>query len=200
MRRLLLLLSLAAHAHANSWPEARYSPSSRAQTMGPDDFATHAHNILREKRRATTQVYRCEECLATNSDGSPRYIRVFYLENAFAVVNKAATEAAKAANLGYSCGSCCIDRDGTKARPECFDADNWDEGWVAKVVHEAIDKLGVNVVALTPANFSAESNAVYQGGSTYEQCIVEVELGNVDLCVGTFWETTERRTRVMFTT
>ena len=57
----------------------------------------------------------------------------------------------------------------------------------------------MNVTALTRANFSANVSEVYSGGSSYTRCVWEVYLGNVDLCVGDFWETDERRRTSMFT-
>lgn len=57
----------------------------------------------------------------------------------------------------------------------------------------------MNVTALTKANFSHEVSEYYKGGSSYTKCVWEVYLGNVDLCVGDFWETDERRRIAMFT-
>ena len=50
--------------------------------------------------------------------------------------------------------------------------------------YEILSNLGADVVALTRANFTAESKAVYKGASSFTRCVWEVKLGHVDLCVG----------------
>ena len=137
-------------------------------------------------------------------------------------MNNAATEAANKAKRGHECGSCCSNPQ--LAVPECFIAKNWNNGWVSKVMFEAWADFGIEIVALTPANYSAETFAPSKG-SLFERCIWEVRSGTVvnhsvdltsfrentmhsyltcrvskDLCVGTFWETPSRRNLVQFTT
>lgn len=62
-----------------------------------------------------------------------------------------------------------------------------------------LTSLGVNIVAMTRANFSAESAAQYTGVSSFTRCVYEVKVGKVDLCVGDFWEMPERRRLAPFT-
>ena len=102
--------------------------------------------------------------------------RVLFLEGAGAVMNSAATEAANKAKRGHACGSCCANPQ--LAVPECFIAKNWNNGWVSKVMFEAWADFGIEIVALTPANYSAETLAPSKG-SLFERCIWEVRSGTV---------------------
>jgi len=52
--------------------------------------------------------------------------------------------------------------------------------------YEILSNLGPDVIALTRANFTAESRAVYKGSSSFTRCVWEVKLGHVDLCVGEY--------------
>ena len=47
---------------------------------------------------------------------------------------------------------------------------------------------------------SVSANAREQHAGTWDACIQDVGLGILDMCVGDFWETMERRERVQFTT
>lgn len=112
----------------------------------------------------------CSGCLAGVK------LRVLFLEGAGAVMNSAATEAANKAKRGHACGSCCANPQ--LAVPECFIAKNWNNGWVSKVMFEAWADFGIEIVALTPANYSAETLAPSKG-SLFERCIWEVRSGTV---------------------
>jgi len=85
------------------------------------------------------------------------------------------------------------------AVPECFAMENWNEGWVGGTMVEVFTRAALDVVVMTPANFSAASRAAYAGSSSFTRCAWEVQLGNVDICVGDFWETAERRAITPFT-
>ena len=50
--------------------------------------------------------------------------------------------------------------------------------------YEVLSSLGADVVALTRANFTAQSRQFYKGSSSFTRCVWEVKLGNVDMCVG----------------
>jgi len=63
-----------------------------------------------------------------------------------------------------------------------------------------IKDMGIKAIAMTKANISLATSPAYTGGSSYTRCAWEVKLGNVDLCVGDFWETSVRRDLVSFTT
>mmetsp|Transcript_42883 Transcript_42883/g.107329 ORF Transcript_42883/g.107329 Transcript_42883/m.107329 type:complete len:532 (+) Transcript_42883:524-2119(+) len=58
---------------------------------------------------------------------------------------------------------------------------------------------------MTPANITDDvytifaSEGVNRGTNGFTTCVLDVALGNVDLCVGSFWETAPRRDRVLFT-
>eukprot|EP00286_Rhodomonas_abbreviata_P025844 CAMPEP_0181313226 /NCGR_PEP_ID=MMETSP1101-20121128/14134_1 /TAXON_ID=46948 /ORGANISM="Rhodomonas abbreviata, Strain Caron Lab Isolate" /LENGTH=494 /DNA_ID=CAMNT_0023420163 /DNA_START=273 /DNA_END=1753 /DNA_ORIENTATION=+ len=116
-----------------------------------------------------------------------------YMDSSKTVENKAAQAAAQAKGIEYNCD------DPKLAVPECFVAANWNGGWVGEMTHKILTSLGVNVIALTRANFSQEVFQVYEGSSSFTRCVYEVRLENVDLCVGDFWETNERRRVSPFT-
>ena len=73
------------------------------------------------------------------------------------------------------------------AVPECFVAENWYEGWVGGSMVSVFKRAGLDVVAMTPVNFSSASKEAYNGSSSFTRCAWEVQLGNVDICVGDFW-------------
>jgi hypothetical protein len=85
------------------------------------------------------------------------------------------------------------------AIPECFVADNWDSGWICQVTHGIFRDMGLPVIAKTQAN-STVPLSVYAGSSAYTRCVYEVKTQAVDVCIGNFWETAERRALVPFTT
>jgi len=97
----------------------------------------------------------------------------------------------------YVAGDTCDDP--AKAVPECFVFENWNGGWIGSYMNQVLKDLGVNVVALTKANFSSATKAA-SPASAFTRCVWEVKFGNVDLCVGDFWETPERRNLTTFTT
>ena len=84
-----------------------------------------------------------------------------------------------------------------------FDYKNWNGGWVGALFREIFDELGAPVAAMTRANFSQASYDEYvvklKGGSSFTRCVYEIRLGNVDVCVSDFWETTQRRKLTPFT-
>lgn len=94
-------------------------------------------------------------------------------------------------------GSVCDDP--ATATPECFDWQNWGGGWVGETITNIFRELNPpEVIAMTRANFSDEVYEEYKGGSSYTRCVYEIRLDNVDICVGDFWETSERRKLVPF--
>ena len=58
--------------------------------------------------------------------------------------------------------------------------------------------LDAQVIAKTRANTTVTA-AVYSGQSSFTRCVYEVKLQQVDLCLGEFWETDERRSITPFT-
>jgi hypothetical protein len=119
-----------------------------------------------------------------------------YMDKAFVTSNPAAVAKVNSMGKDYIPGTTC---DGDKtAVPECFEFENWKGGWVAAYMHQALKDLGVDVIALTRANFSAEAKSV-DTNSSFTRCVHEVRLGKVDLCVGDFWETPQRRNLAPFT-
>jgi len=110
-----------------------------------------------------------------------------YMDSSAVVENPAARAEAARLGLEYNCD------DPALAVPQCFMAAEWNSGWVGELANTILTNLGANVVALTRANFTAASAQMYQGGSSYTRCVWEVNRGMVDLCVGDFWETNERR-------
>jgi hypothetical protein len=66
-------------------------------------------------------------------------------------------------------------------------------------MNQALTDMGVNVVVLTKANFSAAAMAA-PTSSSFTRCVWDVKYGNVDLCIGDFWSTPERRNLSSFTT
>eukprot|EP00291_Cryptomonas_curvata_P029309 CAMPEP_0172208410 /NCGR_PEP_ID=MMETSP1050-20130122/34448_1 /TAXON_ID=233186 /ORGANISM="Cryptomonas curvata, Strain CCAP979/52" /LENGTH=649 /DNA_ID=CAMNT_0012887981 /DNA_START=237 /DNA_END=2183 /DNA_ORIENTATION=- len=125
------------------------------------------------------------------------------MDERFNVENHAAQSAAAQKNIAYSCD------DVELAQAECFVASNWRSGWVGALMGAVFDDLGLkeeNIEAMTKANFSVDTdpknqNGVYfGGGSSFTRCIMELTLDHVDICLGAFWETPQRRSLVSFTT
>jgi len=125
-------------------------------------------------------TFACKNCV-------DRPVRAMYLYTADA------TECLNAPGNGSLCD------DIRTATPECFNWENWKGGWVGATVHRIFSEVNPpSVVAMTRANFSAEVYAKYKGGSSFTRCVYEIRLDNVDICVGNFWETAERRKLVPF--
>lgn len=94
-------------------------------------------------------------------------------------------------------GSVCDDP--ASATRECFEWQNWAGGWVGATITNILAELNPpEIIAMTRVNFSEEVYDVYKGGSSYTRCVYEIRLDNVDVCVGDFWETEERRKLVPF--
>jgi len=102
---------------------------------------------------------------------------------------------AKLEKMGLTLDACNYRR---TAIPECFVAENWDSGWVCKVMHEIFRDMGAVVIAKTKANTTVPTS-VYSGPSSFTRCVYEVKLQQVDICVGDFWETLQRRSISGFT-
>jgi hypothetical protein len=144
------------------------------------------------------------DCPPTNSkwpclrgtDGKPLTVRVLYMDKAFVTSNPAAVAKVTSMGKSYVPGTTC-DNEKT-AVPECFVFENWNGGWVGAYMNQVLLDLGVNVIALTKANFSAEARNV-STASSFTRCVWDVKFGKVDLCVGDFWETPERRNLTPFT-
>ena len=131
-----------------------------------------------------------------DSNGNPRTIRVIFMDKAFVTANPTAVAKVNAMGKSYIPGTTCDSA--ATAVPECFVFDNWNGGWVGAFMHQALTDLGVNVVAMTKANFSAAAKKI-STPSSFTRCVWDVKFGNADLCVGDFWETPERRNLTAFT-
>eukprot|EP00286_Rhodomonas_abbreviata_P029116 CAMPEP_0181293060 /NCGR_PEP_ID=MMETSP1101-20121128/2857_1 /TAXON_ID=46948 /ORGANISM="Rhodomonas abbreviata, Strain Caron Lab Isolate" /LENGTH=649 /DNA_ID=CAMNT_0023397609 /DNA_START=114 /DNA_END=2063 /DNA_ORIENTATION=- len=131
--------------------------------------------------------FACMNCVFEADGVTPKVVKAMYLVSPSVVENPKAEAAAAALGRDYNCD------DPKLAVPECFVADNWNSGWVGELSHKIFTNLGANVIALTRANFSAISYQTYTGGSSFTRCVWEVNKRQVDLCVGDFWETNERR-------
>ena len=130
---------------------------------------------------AVDQGFACAKCVS-------RRVRVLYLHDADG------TECLDCPRRGAECS------DASTAVAACFRWRSWRGGWVGSTLHRVLTELAPpEIVAMTPANFSAASRTVYRGGSTYTRCVHEIRLDNVDVCVGAFWETPERRRLAPFT-
>ena len=81
--------------------------------------------------------------------------------------------------------------------PECFEASNWNEGWVCEPMREVLRALGAKLIVFTPAN-NTVSQTEYSGSSSYTRCVYMIKQGEADICVSDFWETTERRNLASF--
>jgi len=114
-------------------------------------------------------------------------LRAMFIYNQYTMANSAVHDG------GASCGSAAT------ATPACFVAENWNEGYVGVTFQRITSALGVPVIAMTKANFSAEVYVQYKGGSSFTRCCHEITLGNVDICASNFWETEERRGLTSFT-
>eukprot|EP00286_Rhodomonas_abbreviata_P023536 CAMPEP_0181311544 /NCGR_PEP_ID=MMETSP1101-20121128/13196_1 /TAXON_ID=46948 /ORGANISM="Rhodomonas abbreviata, Strain Caron Lab Isolate" /LENGTH=668 /DNA_ID=CAMNT_0023418287 /DNA_START=84 /DNA_END=2090 /DNA_ORIENTATION=- len=144
------------------------------------------------------QNFQCFDCVfEIGPNGlpteNPRKIRAIFMDSGNVVENPTAQDRARELGIDYSCN------DPALALPECFDAKLWNSGWVGALASTIFANLGVEVIAMTHANFSLNSAAVYSGGSSYTRCVWEVRLGMADICVGDFWETNERRMVAPFT-
>jgi len=155
-----------------------------SRTPIPDTFYQQLQML--DTRRAQPTSFKCSNC-PLEADGRPMAVRIMFFDVDPAVRNPKARAAAAALDREYSCD------DPKLAVPECFVWQNWEEGWVGEFSNQFLLELNMNATALTRANFSKEVFEVYKGGSSYTRCVWEVRLGNVDLCVGDFWETEERR-------
>merc|ERR1712216_460850 len=67
------------------------------------------------------------------------------------------------------------------------------------ITSQAFAKIGVNVVALTRANFTEATLRDDALISSYTRCVYEIVDEKVDICVADFWETTSRRKLVQYT-
>jgi len=121
-----------------------------------------------------------------------------FIDGKDVVENAAAEQAARDDGAKHSCGSCCGDP--VLAQPACFVAANWGGGWISKPVVRILQNTGASLVALTSANISAQAAAMSGSTNPYGACPYEILLGSVDVCLGDFWETEERRNLVAFTT
>jgi len=110
-----------------------------------------------------------------------------YLDKLFTTTNPSAVTAARTLGVAYSCDV------PARALPECFNWENWNGGWVGALAFSVLQELKYPIQALTKANFTKASALAYKGSSSFTRCVWEVLLDNVDLCVGDFWETAERR-------
>jgi hypothetical protein len=130
------------------------------------------------------------------ADNNPLTVRVLFMDKAFVTSNPAAVAKVNSLGKDYVPATTC-DKTET-AVPECFEFENWNGGWVGAYMHQVLKDLGVKVIAMTKANFSAKAMSV-NTSSSFTRCVHEVKFGNVDLCVGDFWETPERRNLAPFT-
>jgi len=186
---LLLLDGSEAQNRQKKVSKARRSSAVISSTPIPDTFYQQLQMLDVGRRAvdaATTTSFKCSDC-PKEADGRPLAVRIMFVDVAPAVVNPKAKAAADKLGRAYSCD------DPKLAVPECFVWQNWEEGWVGEFTNTFLLKLNMNVTTLTRANFSKEVYEVYKGGSSYTRCVWEVRLGNVDLCVGDFWETEQRR-------
>jgi len=143
----------------------------------------------------TVSDFRCSNCLFEPfGDGFiPRPIIMMVMANERSCNNLVAQKILK--KMGRTLDACNFVK---TAIPECFVAKNWDSGWVCQVTSEIFRDMGVEVIAKTKANTTV-STAVYSGPSSYTRCVYEVVLKQVDICVGDFWETAQRRSLTAFT-
>eukprot|EP00291_Cryptomonas_curvata_P019850 CAMPEP_0172158522 /NCGR_PEP_ID=MMETSP1050-20130122/4420_1 /TAXON_ID=233186 /ORGANISM="Cryptomonas curvata, Strain CCAP979/52" /LENGTH=503 /DNA_ID=CAMNT_0012827925 /DNA_START=62 /DNA_END=1573 /DNA_ORIENTATION=+ len=131
-------------------------------------------------------------------------LRVVYLDKQYVTQNLAAN-----AKVGdsYIFGRTC--ENANTAVPECFVAENWEGGWLGQfmwgVFSNYLQLQSSDIAAMTTLNFTGATDpknatSVYKGASSFTRCVWEVNLGNVDICVGDFWETPDRRGIAAFTT
>jgi hypothetical protein len=118
----------------------------------------------------------------TVGNGQPATLRVLYIEKAFVVSNPLAQK--KIESLGRTYIQSCDDP--ALAVPECFQFENWKGGWIGSYMHRALKDLNLNVVAMTRANFSQAAMQIATDSSS-TRCVWELQLGNVDMCVGSYW-------------
>lgn len=136
--------------------------------------------------------FQCKNCILDDF-GDPRPIVAMYMSSSGVCENLEATQ--KLEKLGLTLDACNYRR---TAIPECFVAENWNTGWICKVMHEIFRDMGAVIIAKTKANTTVTS-AVYSGPSSYTRCVYEISLKQVDLCIGDFWETEQRRGITGFT-
>ena len=105
-------------------------------------------------------------------------IRVLFMDKAFVTSNPAAVAKVNSMGKQYTPGATC-DSPAT-AVPECFVFDNWNGGWVGAFMHQVLKNLGVNVIAMTKANFSTAALNV-NTASSFTRCVWDVRFQNVDL-------------------
>ena len=121
-----------------------------------------------------------------DANGQAETLRVIFIDQSYVTTNRKLTS-----NLGinYAFGNTCDDQ--ISAPPECFVFDNWNGGWIGAFMNQVLSNMGLNIVAMTPANFSDITKNI--SDSRYTRCVWEVKLGNADLCVGDFWSTSALR-------
>ena len=136
--------------------------------------------------------FQCKNCI-TDQFGDPRPIVAMYMSGGGMCENFVAAQ--KLEKMGLTLDACNYRR---TAVPECFVAENWNTGWVCKVMHEIFRDMGAVIIAKTKANTTVTSS-VYSGPSSYTRCVYEIQLKQVDICVGDFWETEQRRAISAFT-
>jgi hypothetical protein len=137
--------------------------------------------------------FQCKSCLFTE-EGTLRPIIAMFMDDESTCHNPTAAKLLE--NRGLTLDACNFRK---TAIPECFVADNWDSGWICQVTHGIFRDMGLPVIAKTQAN-STVPLSVYSGSSAYTRCVYEVKTQAVDVCIGNFWETAERRALVPFTT
>ena len=132
-----------------------------------------------------------------NPDGTSMKIRVKYIDELDVVTNPVAKSKVQSMGRTYSTSVTCDSAD--TAVPECFVFENWNGGWIGSFMHSVLKDLNVDILAVTTANTSTATKLAHPGVSSYMLCIWEVRSGEVDLCVGDFWETPDRRNLTGFT-
>ncbi len=137
--------------------------------------------------------FQCKSCLFTE-DGTLRPIIAMFMDKERACTNPTAAKLLE--KRGLTLDACNFRK---TAIPECFVADNWDSGWICEVTHGIFRDMGLPVIAKTKANTTVPLS-VYGGSSAYTRCVYEVQTQAVDVCIGDFWETAQRRALVPFTT
>eukprot|EP00961_Rhodomonas_salina_P289476 3911833-Rhodomonas_salina.1 len=198
MLKQLTLIVLIVSCDAFGTPANFYTTHAKSNM----DFADQRHDaVLRDakfRKDLSRRNYHCEGCLKEGGGGERTVVRVMFVEGKDVVENPVAAAAAEAAGNNYECGSCCSDPE--RALPECFVAENWKNGWISKPTLRILQRTGGNIVALTSVNITDEARSLSFEQHPYALCPIEVLLGNVDLCVGDWWESISRRSHVKFST
>jgi hypothetical protein len=100
--------------------------------------------------------FQCKNCIS-------RPVRAMFL---FATD---ATENPAAPGKGAGCDLA------TTATPECFQWQNWTDGWVGATLNYILKELNPpEIVTMTRANFSDEAYATYKGSSSFTRCVHEI--------------------------